>query len=309
MVKKYVLKELLANECVLAPCVFDCASARAVELSGFKAMLLSGAELSMAMNGLPDIGVLTLDELVWAVTRITDTSPLPLAVDIEDGFGNPLSVYRTCKRIAKAGASAVLLEDEADPGFAREIVTDNLLPRKDYYAKVKAALDALAGSECMLIARTNVDPSKNIDEGIERCLGALELGADMTVIIGIDNLKDAAEISRRVPGWKMFADLNAKIGIPEISLDEIYPMGFNFVTMHYLLKAAMAGMLEYGKENFKNQNNIYSNNQKPMGVPGHSGMPFFSPQEWLDFEGKFTGEFRKFRGHLLDQSGNPQDGK
>ena len=295
------LRELLAKENVLAPCVYDCASARAVELSGFKAMLLSGAELSMAMNGMPDLGILSLDELVWAVTRITDISPLPLAVDIEDGFGGPLNVYRTCKRMAKAGAMAVLMEDESNPGFARDIVADNLLPRKDYYGKVKAAMDALAGTDCMFIARTNITPAMNIDEGIERCLGSLELGADMSVIIGLNNIKDAKIIASRVPGWKMYADLISVNGVPQVNLQEIYSLGYNFVTMHYLLKGAMAGMLEYGKHNFENQNNVYSNDQAPYGVFGHSGMSFFAPQEWLDYEGKFTGEARKFSGPKLNK--------
>ena len=301
MAEQNKLTELLAKECVLAPCVYDCASARAVELVGFKAMLLSGAELSMAMNGLPDLGILSLDELVWAVTRITDISPLPLAVDIEDGYGGPINVYRTCKRIAKAGAAAVLMEDESSPGFARDIVAENLLPRQDYYNKVKAALDALAGTGCILIARTNINPAINIEEGIERCLGSLELGAEMTVIIGTNNLKDAAEIGRRVPGWKMFADMNPTIDTPVLTVGDLYPLGFNLVTIHYLLKGAMAGMLEYGIQNFKDQNNTYSNNQRPFGVPGQSGMPFFAPQEWLDFEAKFTGVPRKFRGARLNK--------
>ena len=300
MKKKQTLKDLLAKEKVLAPCVYDCASARAVEISGFKAMLLSGAELSMAMNGLPDIGVLSLDELIWAVTRITDVSPLPLAVDIEDGFGGPLNVYRTCERMAKAGASAVLMEDEASPGFAREIVVGNLLSRNDYFAKVKAAVSALEGSDCMFIARTNVNPADDIEEGIARCLGSLELGADMTVIIGIDNLKDAKIIADRVPGVKMYADLNAKINLPPIATQDVFDLGFNIVTVHYLMKAAMAGMLEYGKKNFADQSINYSNAQTPYGVPGHSGMPFFKPQEWLDLEAEFTGDFRKFKGPKVE---------
>lgn len=299
MMKKTTLKELLSNECVLAPCVYDCASARAVELTGYKAMMLSGAELSMAMKGLPDLGLLTLDELLWTVTRITDVSPLPLAVDIGDGYGGPLSVYHTCERMAKAGAMAVLMEDENAPGFAREVVEDNLLPREDYFAKVKAGVAALEGSDCLMIARTNVDISHGLNEGIERCLGALEAGADITVIVRLNNIKDAREVARRVPGWKMYPDLNQNMGMPEVSVEEIYPLGFNFITMHYLLKGAMAGMMDYGKHNFENNNNVYSNHQAPCGVAGQSAMAFFAPQKWLDFEAKFTGKPMKFNGPSL----------
>ena len=300
MAKKTNLKDLLARECVVAPCVFDCASARAVELCGYKAMMLSGAELCMASKGMPDLGLLSLEELLWAVTRITDVSPLPLAVDIEDGYGGPLNVYHTCKRMAKAGAAAVLLEDEAAPGFVRGVVVDNILSREDYYAKVRAAAAALEGSDCLLIARTNVDTKERLDEGIERCLGSLEEGADMTVIVRLNNLEDARKISERVPGWKMYPDLNQDMDVPEVAVEDIYPLGFNFVTMHYLMKAAMAGMIEYGRRNFANNNNVYSNHQAPCGITGQSGMPFFEPQKWLDMEGKFTGESLVYKGPALD---------
>jgi methylisocitrate lyase len=292
---KTKLRDLLASESVIAPCIFDCASARALELCGFKAMTLSGAELCMSMKGMPDIGVLSLDEMLWAVSRITDASPLPLIVDIQDGFGGPLNVYHTCERMAKAGAMGVLMEDEMQPGFARGVVMDNILPRKEYYAKVKAAVAALQGSDCVFIGRTNV-PLDRLDEGIERCLGMIDAGAEMTLIIRLNSVKDASEVSGRVPGWKMYADLNQDLGVPEVAVEDLYPLGFNVVTMHYTMKAAMAGMIEWGKKNFANNNNVYSNHQAPCGVPGQSGMPFFEPQKWLDLEGRFTGAPVKYKG-------------
>lgn len=299
MAPKQKLRDLLTRENLLVPCVYDCASARAVELCGFKAMMLSAAEMCMASKGMPDIGLISLDELLWVVNRITDISPLPLAVDIEDGSGEPLNVFHTCERMAKAGASAVLLEDEASPGFAKGVVTDNILPREKFFEKVKAAVSALKGTDCLLIARTNVDTKLNLEEGIQRCLGSIDAGADMTVIVRLNNLEDARIVSQRVPGWKMFPDLNQDMDMPELDVEDIYALGFNFITMHYLIKAAMAGMMEYGKINFANQNNVYSNHQAPCGVSGQSGMPFFDPQRWLDLEADFTGEQRTYKGPRL----------
>ena len=89
-----VLRDLLrqSKSCVVAPCVYDCASARAVELVGFKAIMLSGGELSLAMNGVVDYGFTNLTDIEWMVSRLSQSSPLALAVDIEDGFGGPLAV-------------------------------------------------------------------------------------------------------------------------------------------------------------------------------------------------------------------------
>lgn len=301
MKKRTTLRELVEKECVIAPCVYDCASARAAEMSGYRAIFLSGAELSMAMDGMPDIGVLNLEELLWMTRRITEVSPLPLAVDIEDGFGGPLNVFRTCERMARAGAMGVLLEDETEPGFARSVVEDNILPREAYFAKVKAGVDALKGSDCLLMARTNVaiNTPAGMDEAVARALGAFDLGADMVVVNRVKNLQEAREVSRRVPGWKIYPDLNQDQGLPPVKLEDIEPLGFKYVTMHFMLKAAMAGMLEWGDRNFKEQNNLYSLAQTPRGIAGQSAQPFFKPQQWLDFEAQYTGNRIKFWGPSL----------
>ena len=301
MKKSMTLRQLLEKECVIAPCVYDCASARAAEMCGYKAIFLSGAELSMAMDGMPDLGILNLEELLWMTQRITEVSPLPLAVDIEDGFGGPLNVYRTCERMAKAGAMGVLLEDESAPGFARSVVEDNILPRDAYLAKIKAGVDALKGTDCLMMARTNVaiDTPEGMEEAIARALGALELGADMIVINRIKRLEEAKAVAQRVPGWKIYPDLNQDHGLPPVKIQDIEPLGFKYVTMHFMLKAAMAGMLEWGEHNFREQNNLYSLEQRPMGVAGQSAQPFFKPQQWLDFEAQYTGKHINFWGPSL----------
>lgn len=286
------LRQLLneSKECILAPCVYDCASARAVELVGFKAMMLSGGELSLAMNGVVDYGFSNLTDIEWMVSRISRTSPLAFAVDIENGFGGPLAVYRACKRLAAAGAHALQLEDSGD----MENSTD-LLPAEDYYAKVKAAVAALKGTDCMLIARTNADPRTQLDEGCARCKKAAALGADMTTVVKLSNLEDAKYVAKKVPGWKMYPDVKGTNGVPEVIVEDVYPLGFNFMTMHYLLKAAMDGMLEHGKKNFKQRGNVYTCSKKDAtGVLGDSATPLFDPQSYMELERKFTGKKKTY---------------
>jgi methylisocitrate lyase len=298
------LKELLreTDKCIVAPCVYDCASARAVEMVGFKAMMLSGGELSLAMNGVVDYGFTNLTDIEWMVSRISQSSPLALAVDIEDGFGGPLAVYRTCRRMAKAGAQAVQLEDSSDMEEST-----SLLPREMYYAKVKAAIAALKNTGCMLIARTNADPATQLDEGCERCIKAIELGADMTTVVKLNNLEDARYVSRKVPGWKMYPDVKGKNGAPEVTVDEVYPLGFNFMTMHYLLKAAMDGMLEHGKQNFAQQGCLYTCDKKDAtGVFGDSATPLFDPQGYMELESRFTGKKKDYTIVGNDVSAYPE---
>ena len=298
---KKSLKDLLSESksCILAPCVYDCASARALELVGFNAMMLSGGEVSLAMNGAVDYGFNTLTDLEWVVSRVSQTSPLPLAVDIEDGFGGPLAVYRTCRRLVKAGASALQLEDAGNMEESTE-----LLPREQYYAKVRAAVEALKGTDCILIARTNADPATQLDEGCERCRMAVELGAHMTTVVKLSNRDDAKYVAARVCGWKMYPDVGGRNGVPEITADEAYRLGFNFMTTHFLLKAAMGGMIEHARKNFAQQGNLYTcDKMDATGIMGDSATPLFDPQAYMHFEERFTGAKKEYMivGHAIEK--------
>jgi len=289
---KKTLKQLLkeSDRCVVAPCVYDCASARAVEMVGFPAMMLSGGEVSIAMNGVIDYGFTNLTDLEWITSRISQTSPLPLAADIEDGFGGPLAVYRSARRMAMAGATALQLEDAGDMEEST-----GLLPRDRYLEKVKAALAALEGTDCILIARTNADPRTQLDEGCERMRLAHELGAEMTTVVKLGNLEDARYVASKVPGWKMYPDVRGRHGVQDVTVDQIYPMGFNFMTMHYTLKAAMDGMLEHGKKNFAQQGSLYTcDKTDATGIYGMSATPLFDPQGYMELEGRFSGRSKEY---------------
>lgn len=291
---KVSLRTLLSesDSCVLAPCIYDSASARAVELVGFKAMMFSGGEFSVAASGLPDYGFSNDSDLEWMVNRITMASPLPLAVDVEDGFGGPLAVYRTCKRMMRAGATAIQLEDAARP----DDPWGGLLPRDEYLAKVKAALEATASSECMVIARTNADPARELDEGIARCAAAHEMGAEMTTVVRLSNLEAATYVAERVPGWKMYPDVSGRHGRPEVTIEEVTPLGYKLMTMHYLLKAAMDGMLEHGRRNFEQQGCLYTaDKEDATGFFGESASPLFDPESFMDLEARFTGNKKDYR--------------
>jgi len=290
---KKTLQHLLESspgKCIVAPCVYDCASARAVEMVGFEAMMLSGGEVSIAMNGVIDYGFCNLTDVEWITSRISQTSAIPLAADIEDGFGGPLAVYRSARRMAMAGATALQLEDADDMEEST-----GLLPREKYLEKVKAALAALEGTNCFLIARTNADPDTQMDEGCERMRLAHELGAKMTTVVKIGTLDHARYVAERVPGWKMFPDVRDIDGKPAVTVDQIQPLGFNFMTMHYTLKAAMDGMLEHGLKNFAQQGCHYTCQKvDATGVMGMSATPLFDPQSYMELENRFTGGGKEY---------------
>ena len=93
----------------------------------------------------------------------------------------------------------------------------------------------------------------------------------------------------------MYPDVAGKDGVPEVTVEEIYPLGYNFLTMHYLLKAAMDGMLEHGKHNFAQQGSLYTCDKKDAtGIMGMSATPLFDPQGYMELEGRFSGRKKEY---------------
>ena len=145
-------KELVKNEQIFAPCVWDCRTARAAELTGFKALMLSGGQLAESVAGLPDIG---------------NYSSLPLIVDADDGFGDtPLTTYRLIKRLINAGAKGCTIDDTTGirgwnrwgfammNGYKDGDIKHEVVSREKWLAKVAASLEAAKGTDFLVIART-----------------------------------------------------------------------------------------------------------------------------------------------------------
>lgn len=312
MSSKKTLHQILteSKSCFLVPCVYDCASNHAVEMCGFPVSLLSGGEVSISMNGVIDYGFTGLTDLEWVVSRVSQTSSIPLIADIEDGFGGPLAVYRAAKRLAAAGAAAIQLEDSADMEESTKI-----LPRDKYLAKVRAALDALEGSNCLLIARSNADPfdPEQMKEGCERLQEAIDLGAErgqyviaMMVLVG--NYEQAKKMAEIVTGPKIFADVRAEKGEdghyhPSVTMEELTELGFVMCSSHYTLKAAMEGMLEHGRKNYQDQSVAYTFETAPAsGIESFSASGMFDPQAYLALENSFTNGNKEYTivGHQVE---------
>lgn len=302
MASKKTLRQILeeSDKCILVPCVYDCASQRAVEMCGFPISLLSGGEVSISLNGVIDYGFTNLTDLEGVVARVSQTSSIPLIADIEDGFGGPLAVYRSAKILSRAGAAALQLEDSSDMEESTSI-----LPREKYLAKVKAAVAALKGTDTLLIARSNADPydPEQMKEGCERLKEAMDLGADMAMMVLITDYEHAKQMAEMVPGWKIFADVRADNGVPNVTMEQLTDLGFKLCSTHFTMKAAMEGMLEHGKENFKNQSVAYTfTHASGTGQPDFSASPMFAPQDYLELENRFTGQDKEYTivGHHVD---------
>ena len=242
--KKASIKELLGKEQVFAPCVWDPISARAAELSGFKAMLLGGAPVASEIHGTPDLGIITADDLVRQTEYICDSTKLPLLIDADDGYGeSPINTYRLTRRLILAGAQGFSIEDTSGiRGYMRwgrfrsmgrdGSVKHELVSRKMWLSKIAAAVEACEGTNAIVIARTEAKIGYGMKEAIERANAAREVGAHMILLMGMMNQTEAELVAREVPGWKMWPDVSTVNGVPDVLLSDIEPLGFNLVTSH-----------------------------------------------------------------------------
>ena len=291
-------RELLSKKQVFAPCVHDCMSAKAAELCGYNGLMLSGGMTARSMSGYPDLGIMSLDELIWVTDRITNMTKLPLVIDAENGLGEgPLNAYRTAERLAKAGASGLTIEDTTGiRGWGRMSANNELQgleTEEMWLAKIRAAKSALEGSDCILIARTESLPILGLDGAIERCMKAVDAGADMIVIVMIKTLDQCKQIAERIPGWKMYPDLFSHDGIPDVELDDVDKLGFNFVTMHGLAKGALYGMMDFGRHNFVNKSAVYSDQHDfgGLGTELEKKARSFDAEKWFELERQFKNGF------------------
>ncbi|MGN0830638.1 MAG: isocitrate lyase/phosphoenolpyruvate mutase family protein, partial [Candidatus Ornithospirochaeta sp.] len=199
------------------------------------------------------------------------------------------------KRLAEAGASAVMIDDTTGiRGWERQLYQDTrqyeVIAEEKWLSKLKAAMKACEGTDCLLIARTESKFKYGMDEAIKRCLDAESIGAPMTLAIGIRGMEDAKKLAAAVHGSKMYPDIKSSKGVADINLDEVKPLGFDLVTLHFMEKAVEFGIMDYALQNVKNRSTVYSDTHDMNHVMDSLPKGSFSTyKKWLDMEKEFNG--------------------
>lgn len=154
-------------------------AARLAEHSGFKALYLSGGGVAACSCGIPDLGITTLEDVLIDVRRITDTTDLPLLVDIDTGWGGAFNIARAIKSLEKAGAAAVHIEDQVQQKRCGHRPNKAIVSQGEMVDRIKAATDARRDDSFVIMARTDALAVEGLDAAIERAVACVEAGADM----------------------------------------------------------------------------------------------------------------------------------
>lgn len=191
---------LAAREILVAPGVYDGLTASLAERAGFEALYVSGAALSYTRLGRPDIGLVSMSEVAGQISLIRDRVDARLIVDADTGYGNALNVQRTVRAFERAGAGALQIEDQTFPKRCGHLSDKSIVPAGEMVGKIKAAVDARASGDTLVIARTDAVAVEGFDSAIERANRYADAGADLLFVEAPRDAKQLAAIAAALGG-------------------------------------------------------------------------------------------------------------
>ncbi|WP_022712007.1 methylisocitrate lyase [Pseudochrobactrum sp. AO18b] len=194
--------------------------------AGFEGLYLSGAAMTASM-GLPDLGIITVDEVAFFIRQIARSSGLPLVVDGDTGYGEALNVMHMVRTFEDAGAAAVHIEDQLLPKKCGHLNDKKLAGAEDMAAKVAAA--AKARRHLYLIARTDAAASEGMDGAVARAKMYMEAGADAIFPEALNTAEMFREFARRMPGVPLLANMTEFGRTPFFTAQEFEEMGYKMV--------------------------------------------------------------------------------
>jgi 2-methylisocitrate lyase-like PEP mutase family enzyme len=222
------LRQLLARPgVIMAPGVADALNAKLVARHGFEAIYMTGAGTSAVRLGMPDVGLLTMSEMVDNAGRIADSSGLPLIADADNGYGGVLNVRRTIQAYERAGVAAVHIEDQVMPKRCGHLMGKQLVPATEMTAKIRAAVDARTDADFVVIARTDAVAVEGFDAALERAERYREAGADV-LFVEAPNAEQLPQIAPRLKAPLLY-NMATSGKTPFLGRDEIERLGFKLI--------------------------------------------------------------------------------
>jgi 2-methylisocitrate lyase-like PEP mutase family enzyme len=197
------LRELLrGGDVIVAPGVWDGMSARLVSRARFPAVYATGGGIARSL-GYPDLGLLSLSEIVARLANIVEHAPVPVIADADTGYGNALNTQRAVREFERAGVAALHLEDQTFPKRCGHYDDKSVVPTREMAQKLRAARDAMSDPDVVLIARTDALAVEGLEATIARAQAYADAGADVLFIEAPVSLEQIETIARRVPQPKL----------------------------------------------------------------------------------------------------------
>jgi 2-methylisocitrate lyase-like PEP mutase family enzyme len=261
------LRAMLAGpEMIVAPFVFDCLQAGLASEAGFDAVYMTGFGTAAA-RGYPDLGLLTMTEMVANAHAIARSVNIPVICDADTGYGNPLNVWRTVREYEDAGVAALHIEDQVFPKRCGFLAGKQVIAMEEMIPKVRAACDARRDRNLVIIARTDALQPNGWDEVVRRARAYREAGADLLFVDGIKTLDDLKRYAEKL------GDLPLVYNGDLLAIDELkqYPFKLTIhigtmLTAYETMRAAMIELKRTGKLSIGTSSKVFDDFIRTMGV-------------------------------------------
>ncbi len=222
------LKRLLAlRKVCIVPGIFNPMSALLAEELGFRAVYLSGAALSASL-AMPDIGLLTLHEVAQQVRYISYAVDVPIIVDADTGFGEVMNVDRAVRELEEVGASAIQIEDQEMPKKCGHLTGKRVIPRQRMVEKIKAAMEARANADFLVVARIDSRGVYGFEDAVGRGQVYAKAGADIIFPEALETIEEFREFARRVRR-PLMANMTEFGRTPYMTAKQFQDLGYSMV--------------------------------------------------------------------------------
>jgi 2-methylisocitrate lyase-like PEP mutase family enzyme len=231
MTQQNTLRSLLSKPpIVVAPGIYDPLTALIATQAGFRSLYISGAAIAYTRLGRPDVGLVSIIEVVETVSLIRDRVDTNLIVDADTGYGNALNVERTVRLLEKSGAGAIQIEDQGFPKRCGHLDDKTLIPAAEMAGKIKAAVDARYSKDTLIIARTDAVAVEGFEQAVERALLYNDAGADVLFIEAPKAREELVKIVKQVGHTlPLMANMVEGGKTPMLSAAELEALGFSLV--------------------------------------------------------------------------------
>ena len=213
---------------MVLPGVFDALSARIAEKVGFDAIFQTGYGSAATLLGMPDYGFLNAGETIDNARRIMRAVNIPVIVDVDTGYGNPLNVWRLVRDLQSLGAAGIFLEDQVWPKKCGHMIGKEVVSKDDYIMKLKAAVEAREDKDFIIVARTDARAPLGLDEAIQRGRAYHKAGADVIFIEAPRSIEELKRIAKEINA-PLVANMIEEGLTPNLPSKDLLKMGYRIV--------------------------------------------------------------------------------
>lgn len=267
---------------ITVPGVFDAMGALVARQAGFSAVSVTGNGLSAYLMGRPDMGLVTMSEVVAQTRYIAAAAGVPVIADADTGYGGPLNVYRAVLELAKAGAAAIHIEDQPNPKKCAYLGGPPLVVEiPEAVQRLRAARAAADAGGILLIARTDAHRGHGIDEVVRRAEAYAAAGADMIFSATVGSLEEVRRLAEAV-ALPIMVNMNTSAAIAGATATELEQAGARVALYPSILRNAVLKSMQQVLAQFRQDGHL--GNVRPLLATNEAYEEILGTAEWVRLE-------------------------